>query len=523
MEPLVDGWGREIKSLRVSVTDKCNFRCTLLHAGRGPRVAAARRGADASRRSTRLVRVLAAMGVEEVRLTGGEPLVRRDLPDARRDAGARARRRRPVADDERRPARPARRAARRRRAAPPQRLARLALAHPLRRDHAPRRARPRPRRARGGRALPGAAPDQGQLRRDPGLHRDRGARPSPSSRGASRTSSASSSSCRSTPTSAWRDDEVLTGAEIRAIIEERWPLEEIPAKASSTARRFRFADGAGEIGFVNPVSEPFCSSCDRIRLTADGQLRTCLFSRREWDLKTPLRDGATDAELERRAALGRRAQGAQAPHQRARLRPREPLDEPDRRLTLRRKNPAERARLQSPWPCRRSQQRPPVPPARLLGFCPPARDLVRLPAVYQIARGFADRDPAKAFANGLRVIDFEQSANGLYELTLQRLVDQSHAARDDRLLDVLELRVHRRRARAALGLPAPARAFLRFRNTILVANVIGLIGYMMLPTAPPRMFPDFGFARASAHHGTGSSSSPRTRTPPCRACTPPTR
>ena len=96
---------------------------------------------------------------------------------------------------------------------------------------------------------------------------------------------------------AWVDDKVLTGAEIRALIEERWPLVEIPAKASSTARRFRFADGAGEIGFVSPVSEPFCSSCDRLRLTAEGQLRTCLFSRREWDLKTPLRDGASDAEL----------------------------------------------------------------------------------------------------------------------------------------------------------------------------------------------------------------------------------
>jgi cyclic pyranopterin phosphate synthase len=96
---------------------------------------------------------------------------------------------------------------------------------------------------------------------------------------------------------AWRGDDVLTGGEIRALIEERWPLEELPAKPSSTARRFRFADGAGEIGFVNPISEPFCSSCDRIRLTADGQLRTCLFSRREWDLKTPLRSGVSDAEL----------------------------------------------------------------------------------------------------------------------------------------------------------------------------------------------------------------------------------
>src|ERR687896_73100 len=98
---------------------------------------------------------------------------------------------------------------------------------------------------------------------------------------------------------AWREDDVLTGGEIRALIEERYgPLEELPAKASSTARRFRFADGAGELGFVNPVSEPFCSTCDRIRLTADGQLRTCLFSRKEWDLKTPLRAGASDAELE---------------------------------------------------------------------------------------------------------------------------------------------------------------------------------------------------------------------------------
>ena len=97
---------------------------------------------------------------------------------------------------------------------------------------------------------------------------------------------------------AWREDQVLTGAEIRAIVEERFgPLVELPAKPSSTSRRFAFADGKGELGFVNPVSEPFCSSCDRIRLTADGQLRTCLFSRREWDLKTPLRDGSSDARL----------------------------------------------------------------------------------------------------------------------------------------------------------------------------------------------------------------------------------
>jgi cyclic pyranopterin phosphate synthase len=97
---------------------------------------------------------------------------------------------------------------------------------------------------------------------------------------------------------AWREDDVLTGGEIRALIEEHvGPLVELPAKASSTSKRYAFADGVGEIGFINPVSEPFCSSCDRIRLTADGQLRTCLFSRREWDLKAPLRQGASDDEL----------------------------------------------------------------------------------------------------------------------------------------------------------------------------------------------------------------------------------
>jgi GTP 3',8-cyclase len=96
---------------------------------------------------------------------------------------------------------------------------------------------------------------------------------------------------------AWKEDDVLTGGEIRALIEEHWALVEIPAKPSSTAKRYRFADGAGEIGFVNPVSEPFCADCDRIRLTAEGKLRTCLFSLHETDLREPLRSGASDDEI----------------------------------------------------------------------------------------------------------------------------------------------------------------------------------------------------------------------------------
>jgi cyclic pyranopterin phosphate synthase len=90
---------------------------------------------------------------------------------------------------------------------------------------------------------------------------------------------------------------VLTGEEVRGMIEEVHPLEELPREPSATARVFRFADGSGEVGFVSPVSEPFCAECNRLRLTAEGTLRTCLFSIEETDLREPLRAGAEDAEL----------------------------------------------------------------------------------------------------------------------------------------------------------------------------------------------------------------------------------
>ena len=97
---------------------------------------------------------------------------------------------------------------------------------------------------------------------------------------------------------AWSPDAVLTGDELRALIDAVHPLEELPREPSATARVFRFRDGAGEIGFINPVSEPFCADCNRVRLTADGRLRTCLFSLHETDLRGPLREGASDEEIE---------------------------------------------------------------------------------------------------------------------------------------------------------------------------------------------------------------------------------
>ncbi len=96
----------------------------------------------------------------------------------------------------------------------------------------------------------------------------------------------------------WDPSQVLTGAELRVLIEEFHALEEVEREPSATARVFRFADGQGEIGFISPVSEPFCSDCNRLRLTADGKLRTCLFSLNETDLLGPLRDGTDDAGIE---------------------------------------------------------------------------------------------------------------------------------------------------------------------------------------------------------------------------------
>lgn len=104
----------------------------------------------------------------------------------------------------------------------------------------------------------------------------------------------------------WDPAQVLTGAELRELIEVDYGLEEIEREPSATARIFRFTDGRGEIGFINPVSEPFCSDCNRLRLTADGKLRTCLFSLQETDLLGPIRAGAGDAYLEElvRIAVG---------------------------------------------------------------------------------------------------------------------------------------------------------------------------------------------------------------------------
>jgi GTP 3',8-cyclase len=296
VEPLRDSWGREIKSVRISVTDKCNFRCRYCMPAEGLEWL----GRDellTFEEMTRLVGVLAALGVEEVRLTGGEPLARRDLPalvsmlapipgvnDLSLTTNG-------VLLD--RFAAPLVEAGLRRVNVSLDSLSHVRFAEITRRDALDR--------VFAGLAAAEAHPELSPIKVNCVAIRGFTEQEVPAFAELARRKPYVVRFIEFMPLDAdqaWREDDVLTGGEIRALIEARWALVEVPAKESSTARRFRFADGAGEIGFVNPVSEPFCSSCDRIRLTADGQLRTCLFSRREWDLKGPLRAGASDDELE---------------------------------------------------------------------------------------------------------------------------------------------------------------------------------------------------------------------------------
>jgi len=282
--------------VRVSVTDKCNFRCTYCMPAEGLQWLG-RAEILSFEEIARLVRLLASLGVDEVRLTGGEPLVRRDLPELvsmlARIEGVRdlSLTTNGVLLD--RLAQPLVEAGLQRLNVSLDTLNHVRFAEIARRD-----------------ALDAVLRGLAEAERHPQL------RPIKVNcvavKGFTETEvPALAELARRKPyvvrfiefmpldaDEAWREDDVLSGGEIRALIEEQYgPLQELPAKPSSTARRFRFADGIGELGFVNPVSEPFCSSCDRIRLTADGQLRTCLFSRREWDLKTPLRAGASDDEV----------------------------------------------------------------------------------------------------------------------------------------------------------------------------------------------------------------------------------
>jgi cyclic pyranopterin phosphate synthase len=295
-EPLFDGHGRRIGDLRVSVTDRCNFRCQYCMPAEGlPWLE--RSEILTFEEIERLVGLFVSMGVADVRLTGGEPLVRRDFPQLvsrlaaieglndlsvttngyllERDAAALVNagmQRVNVSIDS---------------------LQRDKFFEITRRD-----------------ALPQVLRGLDVLAQFPQVHpikvnavAMRGFTEGEALRFAefARSTSFQVRFIEFMPLDAdhaWSADSVLPGDELRALIHAVHPLEELPREPSATARVFRFADGTGQIGFINPVSEPFCADCNRVRLTAEGKLRTCLFSLHETDLREPLRAGASDPELE---------------------------------------------------------------------------------------------------------------------------------------------------------------------------------------------------------------------------------
>jgi cyclic pyranopterin phosphate synthase len=295
-EPLQDGHGRLIGDLRVSVTDRCNFRCQYCMPAEGlPWLERAE--ILTFEEITRLVRVMAEMGVIDIRLTGGEPLVRREFPVlAEMLASLEAVREVSVTTNGfllERDAEKLVRAGIDRFNVSVDSLQRDRFYEQTRRDALPQVLRGLDKLA----SFPEAhqikinavairgfteeevLPFAELARRTPYQIRFIEFMPLDADR-------------------AWTPQQVLTGAEIREAINAVHPLEAEPREPSATARVYRFADGQGRIGFINPVSEPFCADCNRIRLTADGRLRTCLFSLNETDLRGPMREGADDAELE---------------------------------------------------------------------------------------------------------------------------------------------------------------------------------------------------------------------------------
>ncbi len=111
----------------------------------------------------------------------------------------------------------------------------------------------------------------------------------------------------------WQRNKVVGQDEIVAMLSAVWSLEQVPARGAAPADRWRYVDGGGTVGVIPTVTKPFCGDCDRVRLTADGQFRTCLFATDEFDLRAALRDGETDDEIARRihAAVGTKWAGHQ--------------------------------------------------------------------------------------------------------------------------------------------------------------------------------------------------------------------
>jgi cyclic pyranopterin phosphate synthase len=304
-ERLRDKHGRAITDLRLSVTDRCNYRCVYCRTGN--------EGAQYSElpieEYARIARLFVSLGVEKVRLTGGEPLLRRGLVELVREiAGMR-----PVFTAESEPARldiavttnghllagmarDLKRAGLSRVTVSMDAVDAETFARITRVPGSFERVRDGIRAAQDAGLGPvkvnavllrGFNEDQIEAfaefsRREGVIVRFIEWMPLEEDR-------------------TWTPEAVVRMEEIVERLNRVRPLVALPANhASETARRFTFDDGLGEIGIIAPVSQPFCGHCSRVRVTSDGKVRTCLFSQSDHDLVGPMRRGASDEELRER-------------------------------------------------------------------------------------------------------------------------------------------------------------------------------------------------------------------------------
>jgi len=310
--PLTDSHGRVIHDLRVSITDRCNYKCVYCRTGE----VGAQYPELAGEEYLRLIRLFVGLGITKVRLTGGEPLLRRGVVEL---VGELARMRTPAGE--------------------PLDLAMTTNGHLLESLAGPLKAAGLNRVTVSMDAVDAAVFER--ITRIPGSFpvvlkgiraaRDAGLTPlkincvllrgfnDDQVEGFARFAREEDVVVRFIEFMPleegrlWTPEIVVTLKEIVERIGRSLPLVELPPReASETARRYTFADGVGEIGIIAPVSQAFCGACSRVRLTSDGKIRTCLFSQVEHDLYGRLRAGAGDEEL--RAYIVRTIQGKEARH-----------------------------------------------------------------------------------------------------------------------------------------------------------------------------------------------------------------
>jgi cyclic pyranopterin phosphate synthase len=313
LEPrLTDSHGRVIHDLRVSITDRCNYKCVYCRTGE----VGAQYPELQIEEYLRLIKVFVGLGISKVRLTGGEPLLRRGLVDMVKELA----RWRTIQDE-------------------PLDLALTTNGHLLEELAGPLKAAGLNRVTVSMDAVDAATFEQ--ITRIPGsfgtvLRGVRAARAAGLTplkincvllrgfndnqvEGFARFAREEGVVVRFIEFMPleegrlWTPEIVVTLKEIVERIGRVLPLVEMPAReASETARRYTFADGVGEIGIIAPVSQAFCGACSRVRLTSDGKIRTCLFSQVEHDLYGRLRAGADDEEL--RDYIVRTVKGKEARH-----------------------------------------------------------------------------------------------------------------------------------------------------------------------------------------------------------------